>query len=391
MPPQRISESLAKQILDLDREGKDPVEIGQLLGLKKMQIAAVLAHRRLSAVGAVRVDERVPPDVCGTRREPDEQPPVESGPEVAVSEETATEAAAGLYVGDDLEHSDPLYWDPNDPQTVQNPHLMIMGESGSGKTYAVLCLVAELSQAGIPSIVFDYGQSFERDHMEQSFVRFANPIEHLIGEEGLTLNPLQIFPRDVQGPNAVATRISDVFDAVYRLGDIQRKVVIDAILRAFEVVGIRPSDRTTWTGVPPPLSALQATLDELASNKEYAAYKNATGVSARLITFFMLNSFRSDGGPWSWEKFIDDKDCRFCGTSSSFSSRMVRVTSDCIVCSTRPTTSRLGTAVPWTRSSERRESLDSASSSPPSSQRILTRRPSQTARRSSCFRHRTRP
>ena len=46
-----------------------------------------------------------------------------------------------------------------------NPHLMIMGESGSGKTYAVQCLVAELAQRKVPSILFDYGQSFELQHL----------------------------------------------------------------------------------------------------------------------------------------------------------------------------------------------------------------------------------
>src|SRR6266478_5250357 len=49
--------------------------------------------------------------------------------------------------------------------------------------------------------------------------------------------PLKIrgnLPKDTQGPKSVATRLSDVFDAAYRLGDIQRKVVIDAIRRAFE-------------------------------------------------------------------------------------------------------------------------------------------------------------
>jgi len=237
------------------------------------------------------------------------QDPSGQDPGVGVEEdeEIEEEVRTGLYVGDDLEYGDELFWEPTDTQAVQNPHLMIMGESGSGKTYAAQCLVAELSQMGIPSILFDYGQSFELESLDKSFVRFARPVEYLIGEEGLALNPLEIFQKDIQGPNAVATRISDVFDAVYHLGDIQRKVLIDAILQAFEAIGIRPSDRTTWTNPPPTLATLQGTVEELATDKDYPNYKNATGVAARLTTFFMLNSFRNDGSPWSWEKFINDK------------------------------------------------------------------------------------
>lgn len=307
MPPLKISDSLAKQILALHKQGKDPIEIGGLLGLKKMQVAAVLAHQKLSAVSFVPIPS---PDGFEASDQRYQEPPSQSDPAVAVKEEVEEEPGTGLYVGDDLEYGDTLFWEPTDTQAVQNPHLMIMGESGSGKTYAAQCLVAELCQTGIPSILFDYGQSFELETLDKSFVRFTKPTEYLIGEEGLALNPLEIFQRDIQGPNAVATRVSDVFDAVYHLGDIQRKVLIDAILQAFEAVGIHPSDRTTWTKSLPTLSTLQGILEELAANKDYPNYKNATGVAARLTTFFMLNSFRSDVSSWSWEKFINDKEQR---------------------------------------------------------------------------------
>ncbi len=307
MPPVKISDSLASQIVELHGQGKNPVEIGQLLGLKKMQVTAVLAHRELSRVSPLPVSSP-------TALEPFNQTHQEflspSEPAAAAEEEAEEETGTGLYVGDDLEHGDPLFWEPTDTRGLQNPHLMIMGESGSGKTYAAQCLVAELHQAGIPSILFDYGQSFEVETLEKPFVKFTKPTEHLIGEEGLALNPLEIFQRDLQGPNAVATRLSDVFDAVYHLGDIQRKVLIDAILLGFEEVGIRRSDRTTWTSPPPTLATLQSTLEKLATDKDYPNYKNATGVLARLTTFFMLNSFRNDGSPWSWEKFINDKEQR---------------------------------------------------------------------------------
>lgn len=307
----RISDSTVKEIYALDQQGKDPAQIARVLNLKKMQVATILAHERLKRnqlAGTESESEKPGPlDEAISASQMQEEDRLEE-PHVPLSKRDSEETASnGIYIGDDREYGDPLYWTPTDSQAVQNPHLMIMGESGSGKTYAAQCLIAELSQQDIPSVIFDYGQSFELASVEHVFLKFAAPCEYLVGEHGLVLNPLQIFPTDIRGPVAVATRVSDVFDAVYHLGDIQRKVLIDAILSAFEKQGIEANDRHTWQKPLPTLTVLQEVLEELSLNKEYPNYKNAIGIAARLTTFFMLNSFRNDGTPWSWDAFINDR------------------------------------------------------------------------------------
>lgn len=179
----------------------------------------------------------------------------------------------------------------------KSPHLMIMGESGSGKTYATQCLVAELAQADIPSLIFDYGQGFEVEGLDRHFRKFTNPQEYLIGEKGLAINPVEIFPRDLKGPNTIATRVSDVFDAVYRLGDIQRKVLIDAMINLFEHRNIRAADPKSWEEPPPTLSSLQQELENLAGDKHYPSHKNAQSVAARLTTFSCSILSRVTGRP----------------------------------------------------------------------------------------------
>jgi DNA phosphorothioation-dependent restriction protein DptH len=216
------------------------------------------------------------------------------------------DAEEGFLVGDDVEFADPIYWRPTVPSLVPNPHLMIMGESGSGKTYAIQCLLSELANGHIPSIIFDYGQGFDLQSLDPTFVRYANPIEYRLGDEGIPINPLQLFPSDAQGPKSVASRVSDIFDAVYQLGAIQRKVLIDAVLRAFEAAGIESEKRSTWTKPSPPMTALQASLDQLASDKSYPSYKNALNLAARLTTFFMLTSFTSGEAHWSWQTAMAD-------------------------------------------------------------------------------------
>jgi DNA phosphorothioation-dependent restriction protein DptH len=302
MAGSKISESVVGNILRLNEQHEDTAVIARKLDLSRMQVAAILAHSRIqeSSVGSLdlRLPTTTPEDLWF---EPTPRPA--SVPPITQAEEE--EELSGIFVGDDLEYDGPIMWDPANARQVQNPHLMIMGESGSGKTYAQQCLVGELAHAGIPAIIFDYGQSFERDTLEPPFVRYCNPQEYPIGEEGLALNPLQIFDRD-KGPYAVATRLADVFDSVFGLGAIQKKVLIDAIIRAYGTVEITQDDTRSWRSTPPPISALRNALDDLAIDRHYPNLKNAAGLSARLTTFFMLASFRTDAARWSWEQLIQD-------------------------------------------------------------------------------------
>jgi DNA phosphorothioation-dependent restriction protein DptH len=315
MPPSKIPNSVSKLILELADQQKDPAEIAQMLNLKKVQVSTLLAyHKQLTKSEAEEVVEAEAEEVEEASSVPDETPATDVSTnnhaeveQVAVEEEEETGSSDnGVYVGDDFDYGDPLYWNPQQAGEVTNPHLMIMGESGSGKTYAVQCLIAELAQRSIPSILFDYGESFELQHLDPQFTKFTGIREHLIGEEGLPINPMQIFPKDTQGPRSVAARVSDVFDAAYRLGDIQRKVVVDAIRLAFERSGISETDSSTWNRELPSLLTLQNVLEEMSADKDYPNYKNAAGVAARLMTFFMLTSFRSDIEKWSWDSLLTD-------------------------------------------------------------------------------------
>ena len=212
MAATKFSDSIVKEILSFHDQGHEPAEIANLLSVKKMQVCAILAYRQFKSRAKIGSDEFTAADEA-VLAAPAQDNTEEQGQAVTVAADEGVEGrvATGILVGDDLEYDDPMYWDPRDTQAVQNPHLMIMGESGSGKTYAVQCLVAELAHQEIPSVTFDYGQSFELQNLETPFLKYTTPVEYLVGEEGVALNPLQIFPNDIHGPNAVATRLSDVF------------------------------------------------------------------------------------------------------------------------------------------------------------------------------------
>lgn len=311
----RIDPSVVEEIARLHAEELDASQIANRLSLKKMQVVAILAHLTMSVGRRHEAPEN--PAFTKFDRRMDEVPANDD--ELNIADEPLTSAPTsvaldsddvedGFFVGDDVEFADPIYWRPTVPSMVPNPHLMIMGESGSGKTYAIQCLLSELANGQIPSVIFDYGQGFDLATLDPVFLRYAKPVEYRLGDEGIPVNPLQLFPNDAQGPKSVASRVSDIFDAVYQLGAIQRKVLIDAILKTFESGGIEYENRSTWTKPAPAMTALQEALDQLASDKAYPSNKNAITLSARLTTFFMLTSFASGEARWSWQTAIADSE-----------------------------------------------------------------------------------
>lgn len=169
MPPPRVPNSVVKLVLELADQQKDAAEIAQMLNLKKVQVSTLLAYHKQVAKKPETEEPTSQPDQASEAvvdipadpqtdsheqiavAEADElpgEPSIEEASEGEVSEEETSDD--GVYVGDDFEYGDAIYWNPQQAGAVPNPHLMIVGESGSGKTYAVQCLVAELAQKSIP-------------------------------------------------------------------------------------------------------------------------------------------------------------------------------------------------------------------------------------------------
>jgi ATP-dependent DNA helicase RecG len=119
-----------------------------------------------------------------------------------------------ILLGADAESGEDVNWNPDPGGGATNPHVLILGESGTGKTYAIAWLTAELAQQGVVSVVFDYGQGFSRRTLPREFVAATRPLELHAGRDGLDMNPLQIFPSDLHGPLNVAQRVTGTFARV---------------------------------------------------------------------------------------------------------------------------------------------------------------------------------
>ncbi|WP_419632437.1 ATP-binding protein, partial [Thiolapillus sp.] len=139
-------------------------------------------------------------------------------------------------------NNDPVYWHFGHPQ-LANRHLLIFGTSGSGKTYGIQCLLAEMAQQRLHSLIVDYTDGFLPQQVERRFTEVAVPKNHFVKTERLPLNPfrrqMQVIdpsiPAIEESPFEVATRVASIFTSVYEtMGDQQTATLIRVLESGIE-------------------------------------------------------------------------------------------------------------------------------------------------------------
>ncbi len=149
----------------------------------------------------------------------------------AVIQESGPSAAEpAICLGQNQITGDPISW----KLTVRgNPHLLIAGLSGMGKTTCLLNICHQAAENGVCPIIFSY-----HEDIDQRLTRIV-PKVRFIDFEGLGFNPLEIVERT--SPMAyldVAGALRDIFVAIFpELGDIQGERIREAIKQSFIELG----------------------------------------------------------------------------------------------------------------------------------------------------------
>jgi DNA phosphorothioation-dependent restriction protein DptH len=185
--PKKVTVEQRQAVLRLLAQGQDRDTIAAAVGVTPGQVSAIAAHVKMGTYALP---------------EPEEEKP-ETAP--AALERTTNllrqlqklEGAGGrekrlrpILLGIDAESGEEVFWNPDQASGTPNPHVLILGESGTGKTYAISCLTAELAQEGVVSIVFDYDQGFSPKTLSVEFMDATNPVELHAGRDGVYINPL---------------------------------------------------------------------------------------------------------------------------------------------------------------------------------------------------------
>jgi DNA phosphorothioation-dependent restriction protein DptH len=131
-----------------------------------------------------------------------------------------------VRLGTDLLTGSGVRW----PLTVKgNPHLLVAGLPGMGKTTCLLNLCQQMLESGVRPIVFSYHQDID-ERLQQLVlnVRFLD-------FHGLDFNPLQVIDRESRLAYLdVAGAMRDIFVAIFpEIGDIQGERIRKAIKDSF--------------------------------------------------------------------------------------------------------------------------------------------------------------
>lgn len=214
--PRRITETQRQTVLRMLAQGVDRETIAASVGITPGQVSAVAAHLKMGTY-------ELPAEVEESRENvPEERERTRNLLRQLYDLEGSSAAQtrlAPILLGTDAESNDEVFWNPDPDSGSPNPHVLVLGESGFGKTYTIACLLAELAQQHLLPVVLDYGQGFSLDALPPEFLEATSLVELQASREGLDINPLQIFPSDMHGPVNVAQRVADTFTRVYpRIG-----------------------------------------------------------------------------------------------------------------------------------------------------------------------------
>lgn len=154
-------------------------------------------------------------------------------PESGPSTEAASFSEPRAEIGTSSRHI-PAFWEP---RTSSNPHLLISGQSGMGKTTALLNLAIELHESGVTPIVV----SFHADIDEAATSAWGDQLAVSTIFQG-RFNPLLLHKTEVAAnPYSYidsSFTVRDLFGAIFPgLGDLQLSQLRDAVQRTYEDYG----------------------------------------------------------------------------------------------------------------------------------------------------------
>ena len=140
------------------------------------------------------------------------------------------EDAPSILLGTDATSNVDVRW----PLTIKgNPHLLIAGLPGMGKTTCLLNLCTQMIDVGITPIIFSYHADIDE--------RLGNTVDSVrfIDFNGLGFDPLHVVDRENHMAYLdVAGAMRDIFTAIYPdLGDIQADRIRKAIRDSFAEAG----------------------------------------------------------------------------------------------------------------------------------------------------------
>lgn len=151
-------------------------------------------------------------------------------------------AQVRLLLGEEPHSKEKFYWEFGNKK-LNNRHLLINGNSGSGKTYCIEALLMEAALQGISAAVFDYTGGFTSKKLDPIFKDKLNGRirQRLVRVEKIPINPFERHEIEIdegvfvpEEDVDIASKIASTFASVYKMGDQQKSTVYSAVLSGLQ-------------------------------------------------------------------------------------------------------------------------------------------------------------
>ena len=203
---------------------------------------------------------------------------------------------------------------------LNNRHLLINGNSGSGKTYCIQTLILEAAKNNISVIVFDYTDGFTRSKLSPILLdKLGEKFEErYVKFEKFPINPFRrgnvvINGKEFPEPHFdVANRIASSFKNVYDFGPQQRNTVYSAVIEGLKEYG----DNMT-------LAILAEKLEEIGDG-------TAQKTLSKIRPLVDYNPFEQDAD-FSWKSIVDKKGEMYVIQLSGFDREIQLILTDLIL------------------------------------------------------------
>lgn len=166
-----------------------------------------------------------------------------------------------------------------------NPHLLIVGLPGMGKTTCLINLCKQLTAAGIAPIVFSYHQDID-EKLESLFGSQLQTVRYA----GLGFNPLQVVGDAPLAYMDNVAMLRDIFSAIFPdLGDVQLGRVREALKQSYQDLGWTSGTRGTtplfsafYDKLKTDLKPDKGLMTRLAELSDYGLFDTSAGVPSLL-------------------------------------------------------------------------------------------------------------